>query len=65
MVVGTGYVISYVYIVYLTCDSLVILLYCTIVKSMKEKIEGLQGSEAHMPILVYPLLWGSTQGDVV
>ena len=55
-----------VYKVYLSCDFLVILLYCTIVILIKKKKnEGLQGSVAHVSTLVYPLHWGSTQVDVV
>ena len=36
VVVGRDYVISNVYIVYLSYDSLVVLLYCTIVTLMKK-----------------------------
>ena len=58
--------ISNVSKVYLSYDSLVILLYCTIVTLIKrKKNERLQGSVAHMSTLVYPLHWGSTQVDVV
>ena len=37
MVVGKVYVINNVYIVYLSYDSLVILLYCTIVTIIRKK----------------------------
>ena len=66
VVVGRDYVISNVYIVYLSYDSLVILLFCTIVTLIiRKKIREWQGSVAHVSTLVYPLHWGSTQVDVV
>ena len=58
MVVGRGNVINNVYIVYLSCNYLVILLYCTIVTLMKRKIRGLQGSVAHVSTLGLPLALG-------
>ena len=58
--------INNVYKVYLSCDFLVILLYCTIVTLInRKKIEGLQGCVAHVSTLVYPLHWGNTQVEVV
>ena len=38
--VGRDYVISNVYIVYLSYDSLVLLLYCTIVTIIRKKLEN-------------------------
>ena len=64
-IMGRGYVISNVYKVYLSCEfscDIVILYNCCI---DKRKIEGLQGSVAHVSTLVYPLHLGSTQVDVV
>ena len=40
VVVGRDYVISSVYIVYLSCDPLVILSYCTFVTIIRKKLEN-------------------------
>ena len=60
---GRGNVIDNIYIVYLSCDIVVLLYNCCIKK--KKKTRELQGSVAYVPTLVYPLHWGNTQVDVV